>query len=204
MSSVRDDRRRLGRALRAAVARAEGRAALILIDGPSGAGKSRLADAVIAQWPAARRPRLVRMDDLYPGWHGLDAASSTVGRTLLHPLRAGRAGGWRRWDWDRNRSAEWHVVRGDAPVIVEGCGALAGANARIADLSVWLEADDALRKQRALARDGALFECHWDDWQRDFVRYTARERPRSHADLILDVTGWPLDGSRPPQGNVVA
>jgi uridine kinase len=185
------------------VARARGRAALILIDGPSGAGKSRLADALIAQWPAARRPRLVRMDDLYPGWHGLDAASRTLERTLLRPLRTGGSGSWRRWDWDRNRSAELHTVAGHAPLIVEGCGALASANLRIADVSVWLDADDVLRKERALARDGAVFESHWDDWQRDFVRYTARERPREHAALVLDVTGWSLDPGRAPEGNVV-
>lgn len=196
MSSVRDDGRRLRRALRAALGHAQGRAPLILIDGPSGAGKSRLADVLIACWPASRAPRLVRMDDLYPGWHGLDAGSRAVERTLLRPLRAGRSGGWRRWDWDTNRPAEWHAVTGDDAVIVEGCGALASGNAGLADLSVWLDADGALRKERALARDGAVFERHWDDWQRDFVRYTARDRPRAHAHLVLDITGWPLDAGQ--------
>ena len=73
-------------------ASAEGRTPIILIDGPSGAGKSSLADRLLAVWPAAGRPRLVRMDDLYPGWDGLDAGSEAVGRDLLEPLRVSGTG----------------------------------------------------------------------------------------------------------------
>ena len=47
---------------------------VVLIDGPSGAGKSTLADALVAHWPRPNTPQLVRMDDIYPGWDGLDAA----------------------------------------------------------------------------------------------------------------------------------
>lgn len=196
MSSDRDGRRLLLHAVRQAVRRARGRAPLILIDGPSGAGKSRLADALLMRAPAgAGAPaRLVRMDDLYPGWHGLDAGSAAVGRTLLRPLRAGATGGWRRWDWGAQRHTAWNVVGGHAPVVVEGCGSMAAANVRLADLTVWLDADEGLRKRRALARDGATFERHWDEWQRQFVRYAARERPRASAGLVLDVSGWSLDG----------
>ena len=178
-----------------AVAGAGDRTPVLLIDGPSGAGKSSLADALVARWPAPAHPRLIRMDDIYPGWHGLDAASSAIGRELLEPLRAGRPGRWRRWDWAGERFAEWHRVEGTAPVIIEGCGTLSASNVRLADLAVWLDADDALRKERALARDGATFEAHWDAWQQDFDRYVAREHPRAGAHLVLDVTGLPLSAA---------
>jgi hypothetical protein len=169
---------------------------VVLIDGPSGAGKSSLADLLVRRWPAADRPRLVRMDDLYPGWDGLLAASGALAADLLEPLAATGRGRWRRWDWAKERPAEWHEVSAPGALIVEGCGTLAAANVRRAHLALWLDADDTLRKTRALDRDGAGFASHWDQWQSEFEEYLAREHPRARADLVLDVTDWPI-GSPP-------
>jgi hypothetical protein len=192
------ERERLSAAVRATVAAAADHAAVVLIDGPSGAGKSSLADHLVREWPADGVPRLVRMDDLYPGWDGLDAGSDALGRELLLPLRRHGAGRWRRWDWAGDRPGALIEVRGREPLIVEGCGTLARANVRAADLAVWLDADDALRKQRALERDGATFAQNWDRWQSEFERYLLRERPREAAALRLDVTDWPFGATQLP------
>ena len=184
-------------AVAAASASAGDRTPVVLIDGPSGAGKSSLADLLASRWrtgpaPAGQALRIVRMDDLYPGWDGLDAASSAVHSDLLEPLATSGRGRWRRWDWARERPAEWHEVSGRAPVLVEGCGTLAAANVRWAHLAIWLDADDTLCKERALVRDGAAFASHWDQWQSEFERYLIREDPRANADVVLDVTDWPI------------
>ena len=165
--------------------------AVVLIDGPSGAGKSTLADAVIAAWPGPKTPTLVRLDDIYPGWGGLDAAITAVGGRLLTPRRAGLAAGWQRHDWLTDAPAEWHSVDPDAPLVIEGCGALARAHTGISDVRVWLDADDGIRKQRALARDNGVFEEHWDQWQRDWAAYQLRERPEQTATLRLVATPGP-------------
>lgn len=178
----------------AVAAAADGRTPIILIDGPSGAGKSTLADLLLATWPAAGRPRLVRMDDLYPGWDGLHAGSEAVGRDLLEPLRASGTGSWERWDWAAGVPAGRVLVAGPDPLVVEGCGTLSRRNAAVADLTVWLQADDTLRKERALARDGETFAAEWDRWQAQFDRFVASERPREHASLVLDVSGLDLPG----------
>ena len=60
----------------------------ILIDGRSGSGKTELARSIAAHWPEAQ---LVRLDDLYPGWDGLDAGSAAV-PGILTDFR------WRAWD----------------------------------------------------------------------------------------------------------
>lgn len=201
------DRTRLDAAIRAAVDRARAgdprdpaasraHTPVVLIDGPSGAGKSSLADDLLRDWPAAGVPRLVRMDDLYPGWDGLDAGSAALGRDLLLPLRRGGSGRWQRWDWALDRPAGWTEVHGTEPLIVEGCGTLARANVAAADLALWLDADDTLRKRRALDRDGETFAANWDRWQAEFEGYLVRERPREAAALRLDVTDWPLGGAR--------
>ena len=90
------------------------------------------------------------------------------------------------------RPAEWHELTGPEPVFVEGCGTLADANVRWAHLALWLDADDDLRTVRALDRDGETFASHWEQWQAEFERYLAREDPRARADLVLDVTDWPI------------
>ena len=162
--------------------------AVVLIDGPSGAGKSTLAAAVLAAWPGPVAPTLVRLDDIYPGWGGLDAAIGQIGAHLLGPRRVGEPAAWQRHDWITDAAAEWHSVDPARPLIVEGCGALARAHAGLSDLRVWLDADDGIRKKRALDRDGGGFEAHWDQWQRDWERYRERERPDLWANLRLTAT----------------
>lgn len=172
-----------------------GARAVVLIDGPSGAGKSTLADAVVAAWPGPVPPTLVRLDDVYPGWGGLDAAIDMVGRHVLRARQDGRPAAWRRYDWATASPAEWHTVDPDRPLLIEGCGALARAHAPLSDVRVWLDADDGIRKQRALARDGGGFEAHWDQWQQDWEAYRARDQPERWAGVRL--TGTPLQSDAP-------
>jgi hypothetical protein len=46
---------------------------------------------------------------------------------------------------------------------------------------VWLGADDDLRKQRALDRDGDAFRTHWDQWQQEWATYLEQGRPERRA-----------------------
>jgi uridine kinase len=167
-----------------AVARA-GNTSVVLIDGPSGAGKSTLADALIASWPNGEHPQLVRLDDIYPGWNGLDAAAAQLTERMLRPRHWGKPAAWRRYDWSAGKPAEWNPVWPNRPVVVEGCGALAAANAGLSDVRVWLDAEDEVRKSRALARDGDSFSTHWDQWQDEWAVYCARERPERWATIRL-------------------
>lgn len=175
-----------------AAGRSTGHPAIVLIDGPAGAGKSTLADLIVARWPGEFEPALVRMDDLYPGWGGLEEGSRNLATELLTPRRAGTTARWQRYDWTLGRLDEWTIVDGSRPLVVEGCGTLARANAPLADLRIWLTADDVLRKERALRRDDGGFDAHWDHWQSQFEEYLERENPITQADLVLDVTDWPL------------
>ena len=163
--------------------------AVVLIDGPSGAGKSTLADYLVATWPDAVVPQLVRLDDIYPGWNGLDAGAEQVTMGLLRPRRAGEPAGWQRWDWTTGTAAEWHPVDAGRPIIVEGCGALARANAAVSDIRIWLDADELSRKERALQRDGGAFDAYWDQWQAEWDAYCRRENPAASATARLYSTG---------------
>lgn len=160
--------------------------AVVLIDGRSGAGKSTFADRLVASWPGAVRPVLVRMDDIYPGWSGLDDASSHVGECLIAPRATGQTARWRRHDWVHDRPAEWHVVPAGVPLVIEGCGTLSRTNASLADLRIWLEASPDLRKRRALTRDAGAFDAHWEMWTAQMESFVRREDPVSSANVVID------------------
>ena len=118
--------------MRAVLAATRGiRGPLVLIDGPSGSGKSTMADALRSAWPGAK-PGLVRLDDVYPGWSGLERAGDVLARTLVPRHRRGAVGSWPRWDWERDRPGVLERVRPGSALIIEGCGAFA-AGARVAD-----------------------------------------------------------------------
>ena len=150
--------------------------AVVLIDGRSGSGKTELGSAVATVLGA----QLVRLDDLYPGWHGLEAGSERVATDVLGMHR------WRRWDWATSALAEANEIDPSRPIVVEGSGALSRTNAALATLGVWVELDEPTRKARALARDGDLFAPHWDDWAEQEQRFLDRERPDLLADLVID------------------
>lgn len=161
---------------------------VIAIDGRSGAGKSTLA---LLLAPALDAP-VVHLDRLYDGWDGLERGVATLEREVLAPLAAGRPVlvphyDWAVGDWD----APWPL---EAPgtLIVEGVGAGARPGAAHAGLLVWLEAPVAVRRARALARDGAVYAPHWDRWAAQEDALLARERTPERADVVLDTAAGGL------------
>jgi uridine kinase len=153
-----------------------------LIDGRSGSGKTELASELAERTPGAT---LIRLDDIYPGWDGLDAASRHIHDHVLKPLAEGRRARWQRWDWSAAAPAEWHEVDPTHPVIIEGCGALSRANRALADVGIWVELDEATRRQRAMARDGDGYAPYWDRWAAQEAAFIAREHPRDLADRLV-------------------
>jgi uridine kinase len=158
---------------------------VILIDGPSGSGKTELALRMRAHWVGDDTPTLVHLDDVYPGWDGLEAASERLAELTLEPLRSGAPARWQRYDWARGVGAEWHEVDPAHPLIVEGCGALSRRNAALADLAIWVETGDDTRKARAIARDGDVYLREWDRWDAQWQAFVRRENPRALATMFV-------------------
>ncbi len=160
----------------------------ILIDGPSGAGKTTLAAQVETAWPAARKLVVLHLDDLYPGWQGLDSASAYVRDSILLARLAGQSARWQRWDWAAHEPAEWHEIAADVDLVVEGCGAITYQSARVASASVWVDEAEETRKTRALGRADDDFDQHWDEWDAQFSQFVEREQPHRHASLFVGLT----------------
>ena len=166
-----------------AASRAGGIPTLVLIDGRSGAGKSTFADLVALR---LRGAIIVRLDDVYPGWDGLRAGAETVRTDVLAPLRRGEAGEWPLWDWAANAPSGLSGRCDPAPfVIVEGAGVVTEASARLADVTVWLDAPADARKERALARDGDTFRPHWERWAEQEEAHLRDHAPQTRARIVL-------------------
>ena len=165
---------------------------VIGIDGRSGSGKTELAGrlATLLPGPDGSAPaQIVHLDDIYPGWDGLAATPPLVVDWLLEPLAGGRPAGVHRYDWDAGAWARWHPVGPGGVLLLEGVGSGARVCARYLSLLVWLEAPEAVRQPRAIARDGESFAREWDRWARQEERYLADDGTPDRADLRLDASG---------------
>ncbi len=158
----------------------------VVVDGPAGSGKTTFAAALAAA--LSRESEVVatvHLDDLYEGWSGLDGVWDRLSAWVLEPLSHGEPGRYRRYDWVAGTWAEWHDVPVPGVLMVEGCGSAPLAADPLAVLQVWIEAPEAVRLQRGVARDGAELRDRWLEWMSDEAAYFARERTRQRADVRL-------------------
>lgn len=158
---------------------------LVTVDGPSGSGKTSLAKRLCR---ALRRVPTVHLDHLYEGWTGLDGVASNLDSWVLTPLRHGMPGQHMVYDWHRGAFTEWREVPLAPALIVEGVGAGQRQFSDLAVLRIWVEADEALRHDRTVQREGAdaaIALREW--WPREEQHFTA-EATRARADLIIDST----------------
>lgn len=162
---------------------------IVLIDGRSGSGKTSLAALIAAELGADQ----LHLEDLYPGWDGLEAGSRAVAEVL-------GSGEYRRYDWNSHRFAEKRHLDPARPLVIEGCGAVTSRNLRAVRefagqvtpkgtallWSVWLECAESVRKARALGRggDGAVFAPHWGRWAAQEAAHLGAERPLALVDEI--------------------
>lgn len=171
---------------------------LVALDGRSGTGKSTLA-ALIA---GALGATVVAGDDFYAGgtdaeWAARSAAERAaqcidwqrLRTAALVPLRADRTAAWHPFDFHRGAGLATHqVTRAPAAVIVlDGIYSARPELADLVDLVVLVEADDALRRGRLRAREGAAFMDAWHRlWDAAEDYYFTKVQPPSSFDLIIN------------------
>lgn len=162
---------------------------LVAVDGPSGSGKSVFAARLATAFVSATdlEPPVVHTDDLLNGWRDQFTFWSRLEQQVLAPLRAGRPGGYQRYNWVRRRFVGDQVPVPPAPVVImEGLSTSRATIRPELSLAVFVTAPARLRLSRTLARDGAGVEPELRRWRRGERAYFAAEAPRWHADLVID------------------
>jgi uridine kinase len=164
-----------------------GGARLIAIDGPAGSGKTTLAhDLADRLRVAGKSVQVLRLDDLYDGWSGLEPSlARRVASQVLEPLAAGRSARWQAYDWEAGEFREWHDLAPVDVLVLEGCGAGALDLAPYITLLVWLETAPDIAAQRMAARDGIAVLDHLAGWRRSELTHFAANRTRERADVVI-------------------
>lgn len=161
---------------------------VVAVDGPSGAGKTTFATRLAA---ALNGAPVVGADDFPVPWDAADPLAwwPPLRAEVLAPLAAGRAATYRRYDWRRARYGDTVTVPVAPVLLLEGVGAARRGSP--AAYRIWLDAPVALRRRRALDRDGAATAPAWDRWSLMERRHFAADLTRERADLLVDATDLP-------------
>lgn len=163
---------------------------MVCVDGLSGSGKTTLATA-IANVAATRvdTVHLLCSDDLLDGWSGLSSLGPRLRNYVVGPLASGHTARYRRFDWELDAPAEEHVVAPMDLLVLEGTGCGHHClQSRRATL-VWVDADDDVRLERAVARDGEEWRPHLVAWMAGEERLSWARSIRPRADLRADDHG---------------
>lgn len=183
MDPVVAERNRSGIALMHQLTEPVRRPHLIGIDGRSGAGKTTLAAQLSEVLSVTRDVVVFHLEDLYPGWSGLDQGIAMYDESILPPLREDRDAYWTAWDWLADSPGGPRLTRAAEIVILEGVGACNREARAALDVSVWVELPESQRRERALARDSG-FEPHWDMWAQQEADYLERDPVWESASII--------------------
>jgi energy-coupling factor transporter ATP-binding protein EcfA2 len=167
---------------------------VVLIDGRAGSGKSTFArllqDQVFQE--TKQSPKVIHMDDLYPGWEGLAQGSLYLVENILKPLRIAGKAQWQRWDWaNDNRGGQdpgngWREFGGENMLIIEGCGSVTTQSAELANLTIWIEAERQMRKERFEARDRGVFSNFWNSWSAQEDEFFQEQRSEQLCELKVN------------------
>ena len=160
---------------------------MLFIDGRSGSGKTTLAQHLAAQIHTltGNAPQTLAMDELYPGWEGLaDGSASLV--PVLETLT------YRPYHWEAHAFGDERSLDPGRTLIVEGCGSVTARAMREASsgkwggaYGIWVSCPAALRRARAIARDGDTFAPHWDTWAAQEQKHFAAAQPIALVDEIV-------------------
>lgn len=172
----------------------KGRLPIVLIDGRAGAGKSLFAQELANAYFKSEKQaaRVISMDDLYPGWEGLASGSIYLLTQILTPLFQGKTANWQIWNWAEDRREADDQVNGHrefsggTALIVEGCGSISRLTSELADITIWIEADTQVRKNRFHQRDSGKFDGYFAIWSAQEDEFYEKEKSLELAQLVIE------------------
>jgi para-aminobenzoate synthetase len=160
-------------------------AMIVAVEGRPGAGKTTFGSALASELGAVH----VDLENLYPGWEGLEEGARLAAVELVAPAAASEVAVVPQWNWVAMRPAEPLVVEPTELLVISGTGSGSMATAPHLALVAWMELGDSERRHRAMERDGETFAPHWQGWGAQVEAHLERERTRERADVVIDTSG---------------
>lgn len=162
------------------------------VDGPSGSGKSTLACRLRARLPGSG---LVEVDD-FVSWPDFGGWWPRLVDQVLDPLVSRRDARYQVRDWVNDEFGTglngWKTLAWSPVVIVEGVTCTRRAARPYLAYSIWVEAPEAVRLERGVARDGQSHRELWLRWMAQEREFFAADQTSERADLR--VSGSPVPG----------
>jgi uridine kinase len=172
---------------------------LVAVDGPSGSGKTTFATRLAAAVRAAGNSvSVVSTDDLLDGWGDMLTFWPRLEEWVLGPLRTGRPGAYRKYDWTTGEFLEgWQPVPVSHVLVLEGVTSARRVIRADLTLLVWVTAPRDVRFARSVSRDGEHTRDALLAWTRAEDAHFAAEATKSAAQVVVD--GVPDDRDFDPE-----
>jgi len=162
---------------------------LVGIDGCGGAGKSTLAEELATRQENAQ---VVHIDDFYkPKDKRVEVTETTpvhinfeferLKQQVLEPLEKGEPATY------QTTGGEMKEVKPRGYIIVEGLGTLGTELRNHFGFKVWVDALEAVRRQRGVERDSEDWATIWDtEYLPQDARYVREQAPQQVADIVIN------------------
>ncbi len=166
-----------------------GQTHLTVIDGPAASGKTTASRRIAGALGA----HLFHIDQMLEGWGGLARLWPRLLDEVLLPIREGKPGVFRAWDWERQCLGQWSEVPVTKFLVIEGVGTGHQEVDEYASFKIWVEAPQDLRLKRGLERDGPQTAELWKAWIPEEVELHKAQNTRARCNVIIDGTAALLD-----------
>jgi uridine kinase len=171
----------------------------IAIDGRGGSGKSTLARMLASALTA----QIIHTDDFASWGNPLDWHSELIDKVFV-PIRDGATSlSYMPTKWWDSHHPEPITPPVTEVMIIEGVSALRREFRSYITLGILVDAPRDICLRRGIERDRATGKPvetlirMWNDWQDEEERYFERDRPKAHADFVIDGTRPIGDQIRP-------
>jgi hypothetical protein len=161
---------------------------VVAIDGHNGAGKTVFARRLARHAQSVgTNVAVVATDELLDGWHDTVTFWHRLEAQVLAPLRNGRDGAYRAYDWASRRfGSDITPVPVPELLILDGVTAARREIRPELACGVFVTAPPWLRLDRSLARDGPGIRTELLGWRRREEAFFGADRTMLAADLIVD------------------